>query len=111
MLNRYQLTGTANRNVAGQVLMSLPDIIGAYLTEGHMVGKIEKDGTVRECMNMLVGKVKSDGEVVDKNNMQTGRVKSDGTVVNRHNMTIGYAKNVPVTYAAVFFFFGFFNHR
>ena len=38
-MNKYQLTGTANRNVAELVLKSLPDIIGAYLTEGHMVGK------------------------------------------------------------------------
>ena len=44
ILNRYQLTGTANRNVAELVLKSLPDIIGAYLTEGHTV-KVDGLGT------------------------------------------------------------------
>ena len=37
IVNRYQSTGTANRNVAELVLKSLPDIVGAYLTEGHTV--------------------------------------------------------------------------
>lgn len=44
IVNRYQVTGTANRNVAGLVLQSLPDIIEAYLTEGHTV-KVDGLGT------------------------------------------------------------------
>ena len=73
------------------------------------VGKIEKDGTIRDRSNMMVGKVDSDGEVKDRNNMLIGRVKSDGTVVDRNNMTVGYAKGIPATYAAVFFFFKMFE--
>jgi len=38
-----------------------------------------------------------------------GRVKPDGSVVDCHNMTIGYAKDIPVAYAAVFFFFNLFE--
>ena len=41
--------------------------------------------------------------------MRVGKVKPDGTVVDSNNMTIGYAKDVPVTYAAVFFFFNLFE--
>ena len=44
ILNKYQITGTANRNVAELVLKSLPDIIEAYLTEGHTV-KVDGLGT------------------------------------------------------------------
>ena len=73
------------------------------------IGKIESDGTVRDRSNMMIGKVDSNGEVKDKNYMQIGRVKSDGTVVDRTNRTIGYAKDIPATYAAVFFFFKLFE--
>ena len=44
ILNKYHLTGTANRNVAELVLKSLPDIVGVYLTEGHTV-KVDGLGT------------------------------------------------------------------
>jgi predicted histone-like DNA-binding protein len=44
IVNRYQSTGTANRYVAELVLKSLPDIIEAYLTEGHSV-KVDGLGT------------------------------------------------------------------
>ncbi|MBQ7180589.1 MAG: hypothetical protein IJR87_04775 [Bacteroidaceae bacterium] len=44
IVSRYQNTGTANRNVAELVLRSLPDIIEAYLTEGHSV-KVNGLGT------------------------------------------------------------------
>ena len=73
------------------------------------IGKIESDGKMRDQTNVMIGKVDKDGEVKDKSNMQIGRVKSDGTVVNRNNMTIGRAKNIPATYAAVFFFFELFE--
>jgi hypothetical protein len=58
---------------------------------------------------MNIGKVDSDGYVKDRNNMTLGRIKSDGYVVDRNNMTIGRAKDVPVYYAAVFFFFNMFE--
>lgn len=61
ILNRYQLTGTANRNVAELVLMSLPDIIGAYLTEGHTV-KVDGLGTF--SLSLELGD-KPDGQTSD----------------------------------------------
>lgn len=54
---------------------------------------------------MMLGKVEQNGTVRDKNNMMIGKVESDGTVRDKNNMTIGYAKDVPKTFAAVFFFF------
>ena len=41
--------------------------------------------------------------------MLLGKVKSDGDVVDCNNMTTGHAKDVPVAYAAVFFFFNMFE--
>jgi hypothetical protein len=41
--------------------------------------------------------------------MILGRIKSDGYVLDRNNMTIGKAKDVPIAYAAVFFFFKLFE--
>lgn len=58
---------------------------------------------------MTIGKVDSDGYVKDCSNMTLGRIKSDSYVVDRNNMTIGRAKDVPVPYAAVFFFFKLFE--
>ena len=74
-----------------------------------LVGRIGTNGSIRDKNNMMIGKVESDGTVRDRNNMMVGKVKQDGTVIGRNNMTIGYAKGVPVTYAAVFFFFNLFK--
>ena len=57
---------------------------------------------------MMLGKVTSDGTVRDRNNMTMGKVESGGTVRDRNNMTVGYARSVPATQAAVFFFFNLF---
>ena len=73
------------------------------------VGKIERDGIIRDHSYMMIGKVERNGEVKDRNYMRIGRVRPDGTVANSNNMTIGYAKGIPVTYAAVFFFFKLFE--
>lgn len=59
--------------------------------------------------NMTIGKIGSDGYVYNRSNMTVGRFKSDGYIVDRNNMTIGRAKDVPVSYAAVFFFFNLFQ--
>ena len=59
--------------------------------------------------NILVGKIESGGIVRDKKNMTIGKVESDGTVRDKNNMTIGYAKDIPKTYAAVFFLFKLFE--
>ena len=62
ILNKYQLTGTANRNVAELVLKSLPDIIGVYLTEGHTV-KVDGLGTF--SLSLEFGDDKPDGQTSD----------------------------------------------
>ena len=93
-------------------------MIGKFESDGDvrnknnmLVGKIEKNGTIRDRNNMTIGKVESDGIVRDRNNMMVGKVKSDGAVIDSNNMTIGYAKDVPVVYAAVFFFFNMFEKK
>ena len=73
------------------------------------IGTIESNGTVRDGMNRSIGKVESDGTVRDGMNRSIGRVESDGTVRDGMNRSIGSARGVKRTYAAVFFFFGFFN--
>ena len=70
-----------------------------------LVGRIEKNGDIRNENNMSIGKVESDGSVRDRNNMLIGKVKYAGTIVDCNNKTIGYAKDVPKTFVAVFFFF------
>ena len=45
----------------------------------------------------------------NSNNSLIGKIESDGTVRNSNNSTIGYAKDVPKTSAAAFFFFDFFK--
>lgn len=91
-------------------------IIGRFKSDGYivdksnmMVGRIREDGSILDRSNMTIGKVDSDGTVKDRNNMTLGRIKSDGYVVDRNNITIGRAKDVPVPYAAVFFFFNLFQ--
>jgi hypothetical protein len=46
--------------------------------------------------------------VRNSNNSVLGRVCADGTVRNSNNSVIGYAKDVPVRYAALYFFFKVF---
>ena len=41
----------------------------------------------------------------NSNNSVLGRVNSDGTVRNANNSVMGYAKDVPMRYAAIYFFF------
>ena len=77
-------------------------------TSNRLLGKVSDDGTVRDSNNSYLGKIESDGTVRDRNNSCMGRVYQDGTVRNNNNSTIGYAKDVPVRYAAIYFFFDFF---
>ena len=44
----------------------------------------------------------------NSSNSMIARIESDGTVRNSSNSAIGYAKDVPVQYAALYFFFDFF---
>ena len=65
--------------------------------------------SLRDNSNMLVGKIEQIGTVRDSNNKMIGKVESDGTVRDKNSMTVGYAKDIPETYAAVFFFFNLFE--
>ena len=69
------------------------------------IARIDSDGTVRNSNNSYIGKIESDGTVRNRNNSYVGKVYQDGTVRNSNNSTIGYAKDVPVRYAAIYFFF------
>ena len=64
--------------------------------------------TIRNSNNSVVARIEHDGTVRNSNNLTLGKVDSDGTVRDSNNHVIGYAKGVPTTYAAVFFFFSFF---
>ena len=61
--------------------------------------------TVQDGNYRTIGHVKSDGTVQDGNYRTVGHIKSDGTVQDGSYRTVGHAKNVPVSYAAVLFFF------
>ena len=60
---------------------------------------------MRDNNNSFIGKIESDGTVRNRNNSYMGRIYQDGTVRDSSNSTIGYAKDVPVQYAAIYFFF------
>ena len=91
--------------------------IGRIKSDGYImdrsnmtIGRIMNDGRIMDRSNMMIGKVESDGYVKDRSNMTVGRIKPDGYVVDRSNMTIGRAKGIPITYAAVYFFFNKFGY-
>ncbi|MGZ3883299.1 MAG: 5-fold beta-flower protein [Bacteroidia bacterium] len=71
-----------------------------------VIGYIKSDGTVEDESHKKLGTVKPDGSVFDADNKPIGFIK-EGTVTNQNNETIGYAMNIPVTSAAVYFFFLF----
>ena len=73
------------------------------------IGRIYSDGDIRDGSNRLLGKLCSNGDVRDSSNSYMGKIESDGTVRNSSNSVIGYAKDVPVRYAALYFFFDFFD--
>ena len=53
----------------------------------------------------MIGKVEKDGTVKNQNYMFIGKVKSDGTIVDQSYKNIGHAKGVPAAYAAVIYLF------
>ena len=69
------------------------------------IARIDSDGTVRNSSNSTIAHINSNGDIRDSSNRLLGTVSSDGTVRNSNNSTIGYAKDVPVRYAAIYFFF------
>ena len=67
--------------------------------------KMCSNGDIRMPNNVCIGKVESDGTVRKSNNVKLGKVESDGTVRDKDNRKLGTAKDVPVMFAAVYFFF------
>jgi hypothetical protein len=47
--------------------------------------------------------------VRNRNNSVLGKVERNGTVRDNCNRTLGTAQGVPMRYAALYFFFGFFR--
>ena len=52
-----------------------------------------------------MGYIKDDGKVQDSSYRTIGYVKKDGTVQDASYKTIGYAKDIPMRWAAFYFFF------
>lgn len=52
-----------------------------------------------------VGFIKSDGTVQDSGYSTIGHIKPDGTVQDASYRTIGHAKDIPMSWAALYFFF------
>ena len=104
----------ATINTKGEVRNSNNSLIGRISSNGeirdsnnHYLGKI--DGrTVRNSNNSTLGYIESDGTVRNANNSYLGKVYDDGTVRDSNNHCIGYARGVPRSQAALFFFFSFF---
>ena len=69
------------------------------------VGFIKSDGTVQDSGYRTVGHIKSDGTIQDSGYRTIGHVKKDGTVQDASYKTIGHAKDIPMAWAALFFFF------
>ena len=70
------------------------------------VGYIKSDGTIQDCGYHTVGHIKSDGTIQDASYKTIGHVKKDGTVQDSSYRTIGHAKDIPMEWAALYFFFG-----
>ena len=49
--------------------------------------------------------IKSDGTVQDSGYKTIGHIKSDGTIQDTSYKTIGHAKDLPMEWAALYFFF------
>ena len=64
--------------------------------------------TIRNSSNSMIAKIESDGTVRNSSNSYVGKIDKDGTVRNSSNSVIGNAKDVPMQYAAIYFFFDFF---
>lgn len=79
-------------------------------SNNHLLAKLD-GGTVRNSNNSVLGYINNDGTVRNSNNSVLGRVYDDGTVRNSNNSVIGYARGVPMRYAALYFFFNFFEYN
>jgi hypothetical protein len=98
----------------GSVLDENNKVIGHFKKDGMVtgnssviIGYIKEDGSVTDESRKIVGYIKQDGTIHDPSNKIIGYIKSDGTVQNQNKEIIGYAKDIPVKWAAVYFFFLF----
>ena len=69
------------------------------------IGYLKDNGTVQDDTYRTVGYIKDDGKVQDSSYRTIGYVKKDGTVQDASYKTIGYAKDIPMRWAAFYFFF------
>ena len=69
------------------------------------VANIKADGTIQDASYRTVGHIKSDGTVQDGSYRTIGHVKKDGTVQDSSYRTIGHARDIPLRWAAFYFFF------
>ena len=98
----------------GTVLDEANKVVGKFKKDGMVTGKgseiigwIRDNGLIADESNKTVGYVGADGIVQDDTKKTIGYIKIDGTVQNEKNEVIGTAKNIPLKWVAVYFFFLF----
>ncbi len=72
----------------------------SYKIVGHL-----KDDKVQDASYRIIGHIKDDGTIQDASYRIIGHVKSDGTVQDASYRIIGHAKDIPLRWAAFYFFF------
>ena len=72
-----------------------------YRTVAH----IKSDGTIQDAGYRTIGHIKKDGTVQDAGYHTIGHVKRDGTIQDAGYHTIGHAPDIPLAWAAFYFFF------
>ena len=110
MIARIESDGTV-RNSSNSYVARIGSNGDIRDSNNRLLGTVSSDGTLRDNNNSFIGKIENDGTVRNRNNSYMGRVYQDGTVRDRNNSTIGYAKDVPVQYAAIYFFFDLITAR
>ena len=60
---------------------------------------------MQDASYRTVGHIKDDGTVQDSGYRTIGHIKPDGTVQDAAYRTIGHAKDIPLKWAAFYFFF------
>ncbi len=70
-----------------------------------VVGYLRDNGSVQDASFRTVGYIKDDGKIQDSSFRVIGYVKKDGLIQDSSFRTIGYAKDIPLRWAAFYFFF------
>lgn len=79
---------------------------GSIRVSGSIKGRIESNGSIRKN-GSIVGRVESNGDV-RKSGSIVGRIESNGDIRKRGSI-VGSARGVDKEYAAVIYFFDFFE--